>query len=146
VKVFVRLYLKPTFLGNMADDLSKMWETFTLTKSEDLEFDIPRGEFREVVPRGQVCIVGKLISKQMVIMEALKASLIRLWKPSGNLSFKVLGENLFLIDFVELGAKNEFWQGDRGSLKEACSLLKILMERFRLQNTLSLRLLSGCGW
>jgi hypothetical protein len=56
VKVFVRLYLKPTFLGNMADDLSKMWETFTLTESEDLEFDIPRGEFREVVPRGQVCM------------------------------------------------------------------------------------------
>jgi hypothetical protein len=146
VKVFVRLYLKLTFLGNMVDDLSKMWETFTLTESGDLEFDIPGGEFREVVPRGQMCIVGKLIAKQMVSKEALKASLIRLWKPSGNLSFKVLGENLFLIDFVELGAKNEFWQRDHGSLKEACSLLKILMERFRHQNTLLLRLLSGYGW
>jgi hypothetical protein len=76
VKVFVRLYLKLTFLGNMVDDLSKMWETFTLTESGDLEFNIPGGEFREVVPRGQMCIVGKLIAKQMVSKEALKASLI----------------------------------------------------------------------
>ena len=112
------------------DDLSKMCETFTVTENEDLELDIPRGEFREVVPQGQVCIVSKLIAERMVSKDAFKAYLIRWWKPSWNLSFKVLGENLFLIDFVEFGDKEQFWQGDRGSLKEACSLLRILMERF----------------
>jgi hypothetical protein len=72
------------FLGNMVDDLSKMWGTFTLTENEDLELDIPGDEFREVVPRGQVCIVGKLIAKRMVRKGAFKASLIRRWKPSGT--------------------------------------------------------------
>jgi hypothetical protein len=55
-----------------------------------------------------VCIVGKLIVERMVRKEAFKASLIPWWKPSGNLSFKVLGENLFLIDFVEFGDKEQF--------------------------------------
>jgi hypothetical protein len=52
VKVYVRLYSKPMFLGNMVDDLSKMWGTFTLTDNKDLELDISGDEFREVVPRG----------------------------------------------------------------------------------------------
>lgn len=137
------------FPWSMVDDLLKMWETFTLTEDEDMELDIPRGEFQYLVSWGRACIVGKLIVDQMVRKEALRASFIRWWKPSGNLSFKVLGENLFLIDFVELGdnwTNSEYWQGERGYLKETCFLLKILMELFSHQDSLLLRLPSGYAW
>jgi hypothetical protein len=43
--------------------------------------------------------VGKLIADRLVSKETIRTKLIRGWRPQGNLSFKVLGENLFLLEF-----------------------------------------------
>jgi hypothetical protein len=60
-----------------------------------------RGEnFKKVVSRGKTCIIGKLIADRLVSKEVLKDSLSRWWKIREELSFKVLGDNLFLIDFT----------------------------------------------
>lgn len=44
-------------------------------------------------------MIGKLIVERMVSKEFIKSTLIRGWKPTGSTSFKVLGTNLFLIEF-----------------------------------------------
>lgn len=84
----------------MVDELPRLWEKFTLTEAEDVELEIPGGKFQKVVSRVQTCIVGKLIADQLVSKEVLKDSLSLWWKLRGELSFKVLGDNLFLIDFT----------------------------------------------
>jgi hypothetical protein len=43
--------------------------------------------------------VGKLIADRLVSKETIKTKMVRGWRPLGNLSFKVLGENLFLLEF-----------------------------------------------
>lgn len=43
--------------------------------------------------------MGKLLSNRVIGKNTIRATLIRGWKPSGSLSFKVLGDNLFLLDF-----------------------------------------------
>ncbi|XP_059451257.1 uncharacterized protein LOC132182033 [Corylus avellana] len=89
----------------MAEDLPQLWEKFTLTEDEDLEFEIPREKFQELASRGQACIVGKLLTDRLVSKEIVKDSLSRWWKPMGGLSFKVIGDNLFLIDFTNKEGK-----------------------------------------
>jgi hypothetical protein len=88
------------FCSRMADELPRLWEKFNLTETEDVELEIPGGKFQKVVSRGKTCIIGKLIADRLVSKELLKDSLSRWWKIKGEPSFKVLGDNLFLIDFT----------------------------------------------
>jgi hypothetical protein len=53
-----------------------------------------------VSSRGKNCVVGKLIADHQVGKETIKKSLLRWWKISDTISFKVLGENLFLVEFI----------------------------------------------
>jgi hypothetical protein len=60
---------------------------------------------------GKACIVGKLIADRMVSKEVIKTAMIQWWKPEENLSFKVLGENMFLIEFTKVGDKERVLEG-----------------------------------
>lgn len=44
-------------------------------------------------------MVGKLLAERVTGKNKIRAMLIRGWKPSGSLSFKILGDNLFLLEF-----------------------------------------------
>lgn len=43
--------------------------------------------------------MGKLIADWLVSKEIIQTMLLRGWRPYGTPSFKVLGDNLFLVDF-----------------------------------------------
>jgi hypothetical protein len=53
---------------------------------------------------GKTCVVQKLIVDHMVNKEIIRArrsyGVLHGWKPSSTPTFKVLGDNLFLVDFV----------------------------------------------
>lgn len=83
----------------MAEDLTKMWGNFSLSEEEGLEMEINNHSLVEVVNRGQSCLVGKLLSDRMLSKEIIRSKLIRGWRPIGTLSFKILGDNLFLVEF-----------------------------------------------
>ena len=56
-------------------------------------------------------MVGKLIADHLVSKETIRTTLLRGWKPSGSPSFKVLGDNLFLVDFVDEKDKDMVLKG-----------------------------------
>jgi hypothetical protein len=95
-----------TNFHNMVDDLSTLWENFSLTEDKDLVLAIPKGELREDVSLGLSCVVGKLIGDRIVSKEAIQNSLIQWWQPKGNVSFKIIGENRFVVEF-ELSCDKE---------------------------------------
>jgi hypothetical protein len=45
-------------------------------------------------------VVGKLVAERQVSKETIKTTLIRWWKILDPTSFKILGENLFLVEFT----------------------------------------------
>jgi hypothetical protein len=53
--------------------------------------NIQKDELEGFVSRGRACILGKLIVDCMVSKETLHSTLMRWWKPLGDLSFKILG-------------------------------------------------------
>jgi hypothetical protein len=83
----------------MADELPTLWENFSLTEVEDLELSIPKDDLQNGVSRGRACVIGKLIVDRMVSKETIRSTLLPGWDPEGDLSFKVLGANRFLIEF-----------------------------------------------
>jgi hypothetical protein len=83
----------------MANDLTNMWQDFILSESESVEVIVQQQACEEVVTRRNSCLVGKLIADRLIGKDTLRATLVRLWKPTGSTSFKVLAENLFLINF-----------------------------------------------
>jgi hypothetical protein len=52
-------------------------------------------------------MVGKVLTERFISKEVLKTPMIRAWKPTGSVSFKQLGPNLFLVDF------QNWWDKDR---------------------------------
>ncbi|XP_059462835.1 uncharacterized protein LOC132191762 [Corylus avellana] len=98
----------------MEEDLSKMWESFSLSRDEEEEVEVTATEVKGTITRGQSCIVGKLVSDvsdQLVSKETIKSTLLGWWKLSGTLTFKILGENLFLIEFEKARDKDRVLEG-----------------------------------
>lgn len=61
--------------------------------------------------KGQACLVGKLIVDRVIGKETIHSKLIKGWKPTGSLSFKVLGPNLFLTEFEHFWDKSRVLEG-----------------------------------
>ncbi|XP_059436686.1 uncharacterized protein LOC132169716 [Corylus avellana] len=95
----------------MADEVTRMMENFSLLEEEQLELEIPKQKMKGTAQRGKQCLVGKLIADHLVSKDTIRAKLIRGWKPSGNLSSRVLGENLFFLEFEHEWDKIRFLEG-----------------------------------
>jgi hypothetical protein len=103
---------------NMEEDLAKKWERFNLLDAETEEVEAPDAALEPLVDRGTACAVGKLLAERTVGKEVLKTPMIRAWQPTGWVSFKNLGPNLFLIEFQHEWDKVRImegrpWQFDR---------------------------------
>jgi hypothetical protein len=96
-----------TMTGNTAEDLTRQWGKLTLRDDENPGIVIKSQTFSPLLQRGCSCMVGKLLTERFVDKDVLKTPMIRAWKPTGSVSFKQLGPNLFLIDF------QNWWDKDR---------------------------------
>ena len=95
----------------MPKDTSKPWPNHPLLDVESKEIEIQRGDVQTMAIRGHSCVVGKLVADHYVSKETIKSSLLRWWKPMEAITFKVLGENLFLIEFVSTRDKARVLEG-----------------------------------
>jgi hypothetical protein len=83
----------------MAEDLASLWGNLSLVEEEDDELEISAPAMAGLAQRGKLCLVGKLIADCLISKETIRSKLIRGWRPLGKISFTVLGENLFLLEF-----------------------------------------------
>lgn len=96
---------------SMADDLANLWANLSLSEGEDGELEIQQTEVKGIITRGNSCIVGKLLSERLVSKETIRSTLLSWWRPKGTLTFKILGGNLFLIEFEEARDKARVLEG-----------------------------------
>jgi hypothetical protein len=87
------------------------WENFSLTEEEDVELSIQREEFLDGVTYGQSCVLGKLLAERLVSKETIRAEFVKWWKPEETFSFKILGDNLFLVEFEKFTDKKRVLEG-----------------------------------
>jgi hypothetical protein len=98
-------------LFSMVDELSSLWANLSLAEEEDGELEIQKTEVKGAINRGQLCIIGQLLSERIVSKETIKDSLLGWWRIKGFSTFKILGGNLFLIEFEKASDKVRVLEG-----------------------------------
>lgn len=86
-------------MGNITEELTMQWGKLTLREDENPGIVIKEQAFTPLVQRGQACLVGKLLAARAIGKEILKMPMISAWRPTGRVTFKTLGVNLFLVEF-----------------------------------------------
>ena len=66
---------------------------------ESAEVEIRPQGMERPASRGRACLVGKLIVDMIIRKDTIRDFLSRGWKLEGTFFLKVLGDNLFLIEF-----------------------------------------------
>jgi hypothetical protein len=94
----------------MAEDLTKLWDNLSLNEGEIVDVNIHK-QLKVWFLEENIAWRGKLLVDQFVGKDVVRRTLIRGWRPSGRLSFKVLGDNLFLLDFENEGDKCRVLEG-----------------------------------
>jgi hypothetical protein len=95
----------------MAEDLARRWGNLSLNEDEVLDVHIQPRAVEGLVSRGKFCLVGKLLAERFVGKDTIKRQMMKGWRPTGHLTFKVLGENLFLLEFGNEWDKNRVLKG-----------------------------------
>lgn len=85
----------------MEEDIIKSWQKLKLTEAERNATQIERGILEAISQREKLCLLGFMVSEQMVNKEAFKSTIQTLWRLKGKVSFKEVGFNLFIIEFKE---------------------------------------------
>jgi hypothetical protein len=111
----------------MVEDLIWMWGNFSLLHVEGDEMEIKNHVWEVGAMRGKTCLVGKLITDHLVSKEIIRTTLIRGWKSSETPSFKVLGDNLVLVGFVNERDKIRILEGGLRFSRRTYLQLKIMM-------------------
>lgn len=73
--------------------------------------DIQANSLENLVERGQSTLVENLLTYRIVSKDVVKIPLLKAWKPMGSVSFRALGENLFLIEFEHEWDKSRVLEG-----------------------------------
>jgi hypothetical protein len=94
-----------------AEELTRQWGRLTLREDENPGIVIKPQTFSPLIQRGQSCMVGKLLSERTITKEVLKIPMVRAWKPTGSVTFRTLGPNLFVIDFQKWWDKDRILEG-----------------------------------
>ena len=95
----------------MAKDLTKLWGKLSLDEGEITEVAIQSRSVERIVSGGECYVVGKLLSERFVGKDVIKRTLIRGWHPTGSLSFKVLGDTVFIVEFEHEWDKSRVLEG-----------------------------------
>lgn len=76
-----------------------MWGKLSLREEETVGVSLETQEIVPMVNRGRSCLVDKLVVDRISPKEFYKAPLMRAWRATGSASFKVIGENMFIVEF-----------------------------------------------
>jgi hypothetical protein len=85
----------------MSQDNSKPWPNHPLLEVESEEIEIQGEDVLNVEARSHACVIGKLVADHYVSKETIRTQMVKWWKLEKDITFKVLGENLFLIEFMD---------------------------------------------
>jgi hypothetical protein len=115
------LFLENMETNQREEDLTHMWGKFSLMEEENSNVSLETSEIESLVSRGKFCLIGKLLAERVVTKEFFKALLPRAWRPTGEVFFLVVGDNMFVAEFEMSRISPELWKADPGCLTEIWS-------------------------
>jgi hypothetical protein len=108
-------------------DLNGLWEKLSLIDKEDDELEIIEEWSSLLRGRGHLCVTMKVLSNHRFSCEALKQTLHNIWRISKGMSFTDAPDGLLLVEFFDVGDKDQVLIGRPWSF-ERCLLLVTPLE------------------
>lgn len=103
------------------EDLANLCEGLKLTEEEQQEFNLSEEDILQSQDFINISLVTLVVSKKEVNKGAFKATMAKVWQSEGNLTFKDIGRNKFLIECSNMAVKKRIllgqpWSFDRNLL------------------------------
>ena len=84
----------------MAENLEGLWQKLTLTEEDEgVVIADGDGDDDDFEINGSLCLIGTLLSLRPFNFEALKNTMIGLWKPIKGLHMRDMGNDILLFQF-----------------------------------------------
>lgn len=77
------------------------WRNFKLTDEEKSALLQAQPILEEICSREKLSLLKLVVTERVVNNEALRSTMLVVWKLIGKADFKEVGHNLFLIEFFE---------------------------------------------
>ena len=85
----------------MEIELEDLWNNLSLTKDEQHKIVIDKNWVEEVAHAMRNYLIGKMILKRAVNLEAMKTILQEVWKLAFGLVIKEVGDKVFVFQFED---------------------------------------------
>ncbi|XVE95495.1 hypothetical protein REPUB_Repub02eG0102600 [Reevesia pubescens] len=108
----------------MEHSLEDFWAKLSLTDSERRDVVVEKEWFLEGSKECQYCLIGKLLSRKMVNVEAMRTVLSQVWKVMHGLTIKDLGDRIFMIQFGCEKEKDRIYMSQPWSFNKALLILQ----------------------
>jgi len=95
----------------MEELVEKLGDSMRLLEGEMTSILITEDDTTDMRMKSGRCLIGRIMSKKMIQKEAFRALMACLWKTSGNVVFKELHDNIWLIEFSTEANKRRVHEG-----------------------------------
>ena len=83
----------------MADELEALWSKLTFTEEEGEGIELGSESTRAAREIGKNCLVMKILTQRIIVLDALRKHLKMLWKPNRGIWISEIDEDLYLVEF-----------------------------------------------
>ncbi|KAI7982559.1 Uncharacterized protein LOK49_LG15G00812 [Camellia lanceoleosa] len=108
----------------MEVSLEDLAQWLVLTEEDEAEVVVDDVHIQSTEEKAGLCLVGKLLTMRHFSMDALRSTLLSVWKASKGVVFKLLGNNLFLIQFGHIVDKRRVMANGPWSFDKHLVMLK----------------------
>ena len=108
----------------MTDTLEELWSKFSLTEDEQSDIIVEQGWANDPTKVEKNCALGKILMRKTVNVEAMKNVFIKIWKLTGGLSVREVGDKLYLFYFDDPLEKDKALQKQPWSFNKSLMILK----------------------
>ena len=92
----------------MVDELEALWSKLTFTEEEGEDIELGSESTRAAREIGKNCLVMKILTQCIIVLDALRKHLKMLWKPTRGLWISEIEEELYLVEFGDGRDKKRF--------------------------------------
>ena len=94
----------------MTESLEELWGRLSLTEEQQDEVVVEKDWIEDVTAVGNKCLLGKLLLRRAVNIEAMRNVFLKIWRLNHGLTIREVGERQFLFYFENELEKDRVFQ------------------------------------
>ena len=85
----------------MTEGLEEIWNKLTLTEEKQEDILVEKEWVEDISEAGKNCLLGKMLMRKPVNMEAMRSVFTKIWKVTASLFIREVGDRIFIFRFKD---------------------------------------------